>query len=124
MSNTLIQIGLAKKKRQRMVAEGASPEALAAQDAKIAALQSPPNPAKIAQDGAIRSLVGDGFDDLDGPDMTALRERIRAAEERVDPVKPSGAKAKIAAGLKARQSKQRDDTHLPNWEAEAVLRRT
>lgn len=124
MSDTLIQIGLAKKKRQRMVAEGASAEALAAQDAKIAALQSRPNPVKIAQDNAIRSLIGDGLNDLDGPEMTAIRERIRLAEERADPVKHSGAKAKISAGLKARQSKQRDDGHLPNWEAETSLRRT
>jgi len=123
MSN-LIKIGLETRKRARMAAEGASADALAAQDAKIAALHAQPDAAKIAQDNAMRSLVGDGFDDLDGPDMTALRERISAAEEKADPVKPSGAKAKIAAGLKARQTKQRDDTHLPNWEAEASLRRT
>ena len=123
MSNN-IQIGLEKRKRQRMVVDGASPEAIAAQDARIATLQTPINPVKVTQDAAIRSLIGDGFDDLDGPEMSALRERIRAAEERADPVKPSTASAKIAAGLKARQSKQRDDTHLPNWEAEASLRRT
>lgn len=124
MSDTLIQLGLAKKKRQRMVAEGASAEALAAQDAKIAALQSRPNPMKAAQENAIRSLIGEGFDDLDGPEMTAIRERIRLAEERADPVKPSSAKAKISAGLKVRHAKQRDDGHLPNWEAEKTLRRT
>jgi len=123
MSNS-IQIGLEKRKRQRMMAEGASPEAIAAQDAKIAALQTPINALKVTQDAAARSLIGDGFDDLDGPEMSALRDRIRAAEERADPVKPSGASAKIAAGLKARQIKGRDDTHLPNWEAEASLRRT
>jgi hypothetical protein len=123
MSNN-IQIGLEKRKRQRMVAEGASLEAIAAQDAKIAALQTPINAAKVMQDAAVRSLIGDGFDNLDGPEMSALRQRIRAAEESADPVKPSTASAKIAAGLKARQAKQRDDTHLPNWEAEVSLRRT
>lgn len=123
MSN-LIKIGLETRKRARMTAEGASAEMLAAQDAKIAQLRSQPSAAKIAQDGAIRSLIGDGFDDLDGPDMVALRERIRIAEVRADPVKPSGGKAKIAAGLRARKTKQRDDTHLPNWEAETSLRRS
>ena len=124
MDNSLIQRGLLKSKRRRLVAEGASAEALAAIDKQIAALDAPVSVVKVQQDAAMRSLIGNGFDDLDGPEMVALRERIRAAEERADPVKPSGAKAKIAAGLKARQSKQRDDTHLPNWEAEASLRRT
>lgn len=119
----LIKIGVETRKRARMVAEGASLEALAIQDAKIAALRNPPNAAAIAQDGAIRSLIGDGMDDLDGPEMTALRERIRIAEEKTVPAKPTSANAKIAAGLKVRQTKQRDDTHLPNWEADASLRR-
>lgn len=119
----LIKIGIEARKRARMVAEGASSEALAAQDAKIAALRNPPNAAAIAQDSAIRSLIGDGMDDLDGPEMTALRERIRLAEEKAVPAKPASANALIAAGLKARQRKERDDTHLPNWEAEASLRR-
>jgi len=119
----LIKIGIEARKRARMVAEGVSPEALAAQDAKIATLRNPPNVAAVAQDGAIRSLIGDGMDDLDGPEMTALRERIRLAEEKAVPAKPASGNALIAAGLKARQTKQRDDTHLPNWEAEPTLRR-
>lgn len=126
MSN-LINIGLEKKKRQRMIADGASPEAIAAQDAKIAALQTPPNTAKITHDNAIRTLIGEGMDDLNGPEMTALRERIRAAEARAVSAmsaKPMTSGEKIAAGLKARQSKPRDDTHDPNWEAEKSLRRT
>lgn len=118
-----IKIGLAKRERQRMVASGATAEALAAQDAKIATLQNPPNPTVVAQDNAIRSLIGDGMDDLDGPEMAALRQRIRTAEERAEPAKPVSAKDKINAGLNARRSKPRDDTHLPNWEAEPALRR-
>ena len=123
MSNSLIKSGLLKSKRRRMVAEGASPEALAAIDKQLADLEKPPSAAKVAQDATIRSLIGDGFDHLDGPEMTELRKRICAAEERVDPVAPSGSRAKIVAGLKARQSKGRDDTHIPNWETEASLRR-
>lgn len=119
----LIKIGVEARKRARMVAEGATPEALAIQDAKIAALRNPPNAVAIAQDGAIRSLIGNGFDDFVHPDWIALRERIRLAEEKAVPAKPTSANAKIAAGLKARQTKQRNDTHLPNWEAEASLRR-
>ena len=119
-----IKIGLARRERQRMVVSGASAEALAAQDAKIAALQNPPSATVIAQDNAIHSLIGDGMDDLDGPEMTTLRDRIRIAEEKAIPAKPLSANAKIAAGLKARQTKQRDDTHLPNWETEPTLRRS
>lgn len=117
-ANKLIQRGLLQRQRKKALAEGDADQ-VAAIDKRLVA----PTAVEAAQEDQIRSLIGDGFDDLDGPEMTELRGLMEAAPELAD--KAASPEQMISNGLKKRRGARSrpDESFIPDWANQGGIRR-